>query len=242
VHGTLQEYALARPAFVSFVPDGLDSKLAAPLMCAGHTLIGAVSKLDAHLPAAATTTAAGDKTVVVVLGAGGGLGHLGVQIARHRGYRVVAIDAGAEKEKLCLSLGAEHYIDITTTSDIASRVKNLTNDSEAAHAAIIVSGAEDAFSLAPRLVRNGGVLVVVGLPRNDFLFPVAPIEISSRGLSIVGASVGTEAQMDELLAMADKKIVVPRVEVIAFEEEEVAAAFQGLEDGDVVGRLVVRVS
>ncbi|QKX62392.1 uncharacterized protein TRUGW13939_09551 [Talaromyces rugulosus] len=250
VHGTLQEYALARPAFVSLVPDGLDSKLAAPLMCAGHTLVGAVSKLDAHLAAAATaaTTSSsnttGDKPVVVVLGAGGGLGHLGVQIARHRGYRVVAIDAGAEKEKLCLSLGAEHYIDITTTSDIPTRIKQLIDDSEeeAAHAAIIVSGAEDAFSLAPRLVRNGGVLVVVGLPRNDFLFPVAPIEISSRGLSIVGASAGTETQMDELLAMADEKIVVPRVEVVAFKEEEVATAFQRLEDGDVVGRLVVRVS
>ncbi|CRG89752.1 alcohol dehydrogenase [Talaromyces islandicus] len=245
VHGTLQEYVLAKPAFVSFVSDALEARLAAPLMCAGHTLVGAVEKMDSFFAAegsfGSAGAGAGGKTVVV-LGAGGGLGHLGVQLLRQRKYyHVVAIDTGAAKEALCLELGADHYIDyLATNPDAPSRVKNITTDGEGAHAAIIISGAEDAFSLAPRLVRNGGVLVVVGLPRNDFCMPVAPIEISSRGLTIVGASAGTEAQMDELLQMAERGQVVPTVEVV--ELEDVAEAFQRLSDGDVVGRLVVRVS
>ena len=53
---------------------------------------------------------AGD--LVAVLGIGG-LGHLGVQYARHMGFEVVAIGRGAEKEELALKLGAHHYIDLS---------------------------------------------------------------------------------------------------------------------------------
>jgi D-arabinose 1-dehydrogenase-like Zn-dependent alcohol dehydrogenase len=45
--------------------------------------------------------------LVAVLGIGG-LGHLGVQYARHMGFEVAAIARGADKAK---KLGAHHYID-----------------------------------------------------------------------------------------------------------------------------------
>jgi len=41
----------------------------------------------------------------------GGLGHLGVQFARHMGFHTVAIGRGREKEKLAKDLGAHVYID-----------------------------------------------------------------------------------------------------------------------------------
>lgn len=44
---------------------------------------------------------------LVVPGAGGGVGHMAVQLARVMGLRVIAIDTGAEKRKMCLELGAE---------------------------------------------------------------------------------------------------------------------------------------
>ncbi|KAH8698366.1 alcohol dehydrogenase-like protein [Talaromyces proteolyticus] len=231
VHGTLQEYALARPEFSNLIPEALRSEDAAPLLCAGHTLAGAVSKLDRL----------GRGDAVVVLGAGGGLGHLGVQMVKmdERGLKVIAVDAGEEKGMLCRELGAEEYINIESESDIETRVKELT-DGEGAQGVIIVSGAEEAFRLAPRLVRNGGTIVVVGLPRNDFQFPMAPIEISARGLTVIGTSVGTEKQMEELLESAARGLVVPRIEVYAL--EDAPRAFEKLVKGEVVGRCVVRVS
>lgn len=46
---------------------------------------------------------------VVIPGAGGGLGHFGIQYAKHMGMRVIAIDGGDAKRDLCLKLGAEKY-------------------------------------------------------------------------------------------------------------------------------------
>lgn len=227
-YGTLQEYAIALADFVTLIPDSLKPEIVAPLLCAGLTLAGAVSKID-HLEPGSS---------VVILGSGGGLGHLGVQIARHKGYSVIAVDAGVEKGELSLSSGSAHYIDYTNT-DVVARVKELTGN-DGAHAVIIVSGAEDAFMQAPKLVRNTGTLVIVGLPRNDFHLPLSPTEVSARGLVIQGASVGTETDMDMLLELAAQGILVPHIEVVPF--EEVPNVFTKLLTQDVVGRYVVRVS
>src|SRR5207245_11009723 len=56
---------------------------------------------------------AGD--LVAVLGIGG-LGHLGVQYARHMGFEVAAIGRGADKAELAKKLGAHHYIDSAATN------------------------------------------------------------------------------------------------------------------------------
>ena len=65
------------------VPEELSSANAAPLLCAGLTTFSALRDSPAK---------AGD--LVAVLGVGG-LGHLGVQYARHMGFEVVAIGRGA---------------------------------------------------------------------------------------------------------------------------------------------------
>jgi alcohol dehydrogenase, propanol-preferring len=47
-------------------------------------------------------------------GGGGGVGHMGVQLAKAMGMRVIAIDGGEEKKELCLkTLGADEFIDFT---------------------------------------------------------------------------------------------------------------------------------
>jgi propanol-preferring alcohol dehydrogenase len=81
------------------IPDDLAAVDAAPLLCAGLTTFSALRNAPAK---------AGD--LVAVLGIGG-LGHLGVQYARHMGFEVAAIGRGADKAELARKLGAHHYID-----------------------------------------------------------------------------------------------------------------------------------
>lgn len=59
-------------------------------------------------------------------GAGGGLGHLAIQYAVAVGLRVIAVDTGADKKKLCLSLGAESFVDFRESKNLIEDIKTVT--------------------------------------------------------------------------------------------------------------------
>ncbi|KAF4949507.1 hypothetical protein FSARC_13451 [Fusarium sarcochroum] len=228
VPGTLQEYVVADSRYVTEIPDNLPGEVAAPLLCAGLTMAGAVAKLEGYAER-------GDW--VVISGSGGGLGHLGVQIAsRLNGLRVIAIDTGEPRRKLSLESGAEHFIDFAT-ENVEEKVKELTT--EGAPAVLVVSGSQDAFIQAPSLVRNMGIIVTIGLPRNDFKIPLSATICSARSLTVAGVAVGTEKQMKELLQHALDGTIVPDVKVLEF--EEVGKVVEGLQRQQVTGRVVVRI-
>src|SRR6201997_714030 len=101
--GGYAEVMIAKASGLISVPDELSSVDAAPLLCAGITTFSALRNSPAR---------AGD--LVAIFGVGG-LGHLGVQYARHMGFEVVAIARGADKAELAKKLGAHHYIDSAST-------------------------------------------------------------------------------------------------------------------------------
>lgn len=170
VPGTLQQYVIADGRFVTQIPDGLPGEVAAPLLCAGLTMAGALSQLGNDLRP-------GDW--IAISASGGGLGHIGVQIAaRLKKLRVIAIDHGEAKRYLSLKSGAEVFIDYKS-EDVAARVTELTD--EGAHATIVVPGTREAFQTAPSLVRNMGQIVNVGLPRNDIEIPISATVCAARG-------------------------------------------------------------
>lgn len=182
VPGTLQQYVVADARFVTAIPDKLPDEVAAPLLCAGLTMAGALAHLEGELRA-------GDW--IVISGSGGGLGHIGVQIAaRVKKLRVIAVDSGEAKRDLSLKSGAEAFIDFQT-EDVVARVLELTG--EGAHATIVVPGEREAFKTAATVVRNMGQIICVGLPRNDIDLPISATLCAARGelhiyLCIVGAN------------------------------------------------------
>lgn len=58
----------------------------------------------------------------MLIGAEGGLGHLAIQYAKVMELRTIVADGGAEKEKLCSSLEAGHFIDYTSAQAIPTGV------------------------------------------------------------------------------------------------------------------------
>src|SRR3981189_958294 len=88
VDGGYAEVMIAESRGVVAIPPELTSVEAAPLLCAGITTYNALRNAGLR---------GGD--LVAVQGIGG-LGHLGVQFARHMGFRTVAIGRGRAKAKL----------------------------------------------------------------------------------------------------------------------------------------------
>ncbi|KAF5393324.1 hypothetical protein D9757_000583 [Collybiopsis confluens] len=98
--GGYAEYATLRTEAVLPVPKELDPAEAAPLLCAGVTCFNSLRNVKGLKK--------GD--IVAVQGLGG-LGHLGIQYAKHMGFKVVALSQSESKRELATKLGADIYLD-----------------------------------------------------------------------------------------------------------------------------------
>src|SRR5215472_4265458 len=156
--GGYAEVLIAKASGLMSIPDDLSSVAAAPLLCAGLTTFSALRKSPAK---------PGD--LVAVLGIGG-LGHLGVQYARHMGFNVAAIARGAGMAELARKLGAHHYID-SAASNPADALQALGG------AKVILVTASGGKTVAETFngLRPGGVSIVLGVGPE-------PIETSSTDL------------------------------------------------------------
>src|SRR5207302_5335824 len=149
VDGGYAEVMISEARGISSVPDELTSADAAPLLCAGITTYNALRNACLR---------GGDLVAVQGLG---GLGHLGIQFARHLGFRTVAIGRGRDKEKLAKDLGAHVYID-TAAEDVVAVLQRMGGAR-----AILVTGTSGSAmgSLVPGLSAHGK-LIVVGVPQD----------------------------------------------------------------------------
>src|SRR5713226_8959582 len=112
VDGGYAEVMIAESRGIASIPDELNSTEAAPLLCAGITTYNALRNAGLR---------GGDMVAVQGIG---GLGHLGIQFARHMGFHTVAVGRGREKEELAKDLGAHVYID-TAVDDAAAALQRM---------------------------------------------------------------------------------------------------------------------
>lgn len=141
------------------------------------------------------------------MGAGGGLGHLAIQYAKVK-LRVIAVDEGAEKKKLCLSPGADHFVDYTSTQDIPTEVLRITT--YGAHDVAIVATSVQSYALAPHLLRPGGTMVAVAIPVDQTVVAGVPPELLAiRSLYIVDAMTVTLKRVHEALKSKARGLVKP---------------------------------
>ena len=223
VSGTFQQFTVSPVEGLTMIPEALEDEIAAPLLCAGLSMYGSISR-------------AGIKRGewLVLTGAGGGLGHLGVQIAREKGLKTIAIDTSQRKGDLCMRLGATAFPDFKH-DDVEAEFKKLT-DSYGAHAVICTAGSA-AYAQSICMLRNCGTLVCVGLVTENL--PVSPFEMLNKALKVVGSSVGTPKHLEELFDLAIQRKVKPMVEVREFNELD--EVLRNLAAYRVEGRIVVKV-
>ena len=115
------------------------------------------------------------------------------------GLRVVAIDTGASKRDLCLSLGASTFLDFQTSLNLVQDVQSITKGG--AQAVLVAAGGSAAYNTAISYLRPTGTLLVVGLPPGAMLqAPV--ILIGGKGLNIKGIFLGNRKHAIEAVQIA----------------------------------------
>ncbi|KAK0203873.1 chaperonin 10-like protein [Desarmillaria ectypa] len=223
VDGTFAEYVVSYVNHVTPIPEGFPSDAAASILCAGVTVYRAIKY---------SQTNAGDW--IVLPGAGGGLGHLAVQYARTRGLRVIAIDSGAEKKKLCLSLGAEVWIDFKESKNIVEDVKAATGGF-GAHSAVVTAAHSSGYTQALDYLRPGATLMAVGLPGASTLDASIFFTVF-KSISILGSYVGNRQDAREALDLAARGQV--KVHFVTKDLKELQNVYDGMVAGKVAGRVV----
>lgn len=153
--------------------------------------------------------------------------------------RIIAVDGGADKEKLCLSLGAEHFIDYTSTADIPAEVLRMTT--YGAQGVAVFATAKQSYAIAPFLLRPGGTMVAVGIPTDPTVMAGArPGFLAMRRLNIVGSLTGTLKEVGEALDFVARGLVKPVL--INGTLHDVDEIFEKMGAGQLAGRAVLKVS
>jgi propanol-preferring alcohol dehydrogenase len=199
VDGGYAEVMIAEARGIASIPDELNSAEAAPLLCAGITTYNALRNAGLR---------GGD--LVAVQGIGG-LGHLGVQFARHMGFHTVAIGRGRDKEKLAKDLGAHVYID-TGAEDTAAVLQRMGG------ARAILATASSGDSMGPLLsgLAARGKLIVVGVPSDQIQLNAFPLVFGGR--SVYGSLTGTPIETEDTLAFSVLENIRPMIETAPLEQ------------------------
>ena len=205
VDGGYAEVMIAEARGIAAIPDELTSVEAAPLLCAGITTYNALRNAGLR---------GGD--LVAVQGIGG-LGHLGVQFARHLGFRTAAIGRGADKERLAKDLGAHVYID-TAVADAATVLQRMGG----ARAILATAPSGDAMGPLVSGLAARGKLIVVGVPGDPIQLSAFPLVFGGR--SIYGSLAGTAIDTEDTLAFSVLENIRPMIETLPLEQASDAYA------------------
>src|SRR5712672_1414066 len=218
VDGGYAEMMIAEARGIASIPDELSSADAAPLLCAGITTYNALRNAGLR---------GGD--LVAVQGIGG-LGHLGVQFARHLGFHTVAIGRGREKEKLAKDLGAHVYID-TAVEDAATVLQHMGG------ARAILATATSGAAMGPLVsgLSARGKLIVVGVPQDPIQMNAFPLVFGGR--SIYGSLTGTPIDAEDTLAFSVLENIRPMIETVPL--EQAADAYARMMQGKARFRVVL---
>src|SRR6201987_937624 len=216
--GGYAEMMVAKASGLVSIPDDLASAGAAPLLCAGLTTFNALRNAPAK---------AGDLAAVLGIG---GLGHLGVQYARHMGFEVVAIARGTDTAELARKLGAHHYIDSAAT-DPAEALQALGG----AKVILITASGGKTVAATFKGLRPGGVSIVLGVGPGPNETSSLDLIFGSRKLE--GALTGDPATADATLRFSALSGVSAMIETVPL--DHAAKAYAKMMAGKARFRIVL---
>lgn len=202
--------------YVLRMPPSLPLDAAAPLLCAGITLYSPLRHWKA-----------GPGTRVGIIGLGG-LGHIGVKIARALGAEVTVFSRSLRKRDDAMRLGAHHYHAASSPDTFATLQKTFD---------LIINTASAATDWKQYLemLRVDGSMVVVGIPEAPVSMAAQPLIQGRR--SLAGSGMGSIAETQEMLDFCGAHQIAADIERIPI--QAVNEAWDRVVRSDVRSRFVI---
>lgn len=189
----------------------------APLLCAGITT---------YSPLRHWKVGPGHKVGVVGIG---GLGHMGIKLARAMGAQVVAFTTSESKREAARALGAHEVVVSRNRDEMKVHAKSLD---------FILNTVAAPHDLDPffALLKRDGTLALVGAPASPHPSPNVFSLIMKRR-SLAGSLIGGIPETQEMLDFCAEHGIVADVEMIR--ADEINAAYERMLRGDVKYRFVI---
>jgi uncharacterized zinc-type alcohol dehydrogenase-like protein len=215
--GGYSERIVVSDKFVLKIPDGLDLKGAAPLLCAGITTWS---------PLRQWKIGRGSRVGVIGLG---GLGHMALKLAKGLGAEVTLFTRSSEKEEDARRLGADDVV-LSTEKEQMTAVKGRFQ--------LIIDTVPYAHDLNPYLpsLSIDGTLVLVGyLGGLEPMLSSVPLIMGRK--SVAGSVIGGIAETQEMLDFCGEHGITSEIEVIRI--QDINEAYERMLKSDVKYRFVI---
>jgi len=216
--GGYSQQIVVHERFVLSVKHAEDQLAAvAPLLCAGITTYSPLRHWKA-----------GPGKTVGIVGIGG-LGHMGIKLARAMGAHVVAFTTSESKRKDAEALGAHEVVVSKDPAAMAARAKTLdliVNTVAAPHDL-------DAYL---NLLKRDGTMVLVGAPATPHPSPQV-FNLITKRRALAGSMIGGIPETQEMLDFCAEHGIVADIEMIR--ADEINAAYERMLKGDVKYRFVI---
>ena len=229
--GCLSQRARLKGDWLVPLPAALSARQAMAIGTAGYTAMLCVMALERH----GLRPGAGD---VLVTGATGGVGSVAVALLARLGHRVVAATGKAGETAYLRGLGAADVID---RAELAAPGKPLQKER---WAAVVDAVGSHTLANACAQVRYGGAVAACGLAQGADL-PATVMPFILRGVALLGVDsvmappALRRAAWERLATDLDLGLLESMCTEIGL--DDVLAAARRLMDGQVRGRVVVRI-
>lgn len=215
-YGGYSEKIVVDEAFTLKVPANLDPARAAPLLCAGITTYSPLRKWGAEK---------GKKVGVVGLG---GLGHMGVKLARAFGAETLLFTTSESKIADGKRLGASEVV-------ISKDAEQMARHAGSFDMILDTVSADHDLNAYLSLLKLDGTLVMVGGSPNPLPVNVLSLLLPRRQLA--GSLIGGIAETQEMLDFCGKNGLVCDVEIIRI--DQINEAYERMLKSDVKYRFVI---
>lgn len=207
--------------FVVGIPKKLAPEQAAPLLCAGVTPYSPLKQFNRS-----------DKVVKAGILGLGGVGHLGVLIAKAMGHHVTVISSSDKKRVEALEhLGADDFLVSSNSAEMEQAVNSLDYILDTVPA---VHPLQSYLSL----LNVDGKLILVGAVPNPMQFDSVDLILGKKTIS--GSFIGSIEETQEILEFWAEKGLTSMIEVVKMDYTN--EAFERMEGNDVRYRFVLDVA